>query len=361
MTYAFAAAGTGGHVYPALAVADALVASGVDQDDIVFVGGDRIEVSAVPESGFAFVGVEIQGLKRSLSADNLRLPSVVLRATRRLAEEFRRRGTKVVTTFGGYVAVPAAWAARRAGAQLFVHEQNAVPGIANKLISAGAVTTFVAFEEATDRLRHTSLVGNPLRPALQSFDRTALRGAGRDHYGLDHLRPVLGILGGSLGAGVLNELAFRIADGQDPHQLGIIHLAGTAQHEEVAARASASPVPWVTKAYEHRMELFYASIDVVLCRAGALTISELAVTGTPAVVVPFAAGTAGHQRANAAHLERSGAAIVVPESEIDRVPVELAQLLADEPRRAAMARAAAGQGMPDAAVTIATALREAAK
>ncbi len=360
MTFAFAAAGTGGHVYPALAVADELVASGVDRGDIVFVGGDRVEASAIPGAGYRFVGVEIRGLRRSASPQNLRLPSIVWKATQRLVEEFKDRRTRVVTAFGGYVSVPAAWAARRCGATLFVQEQNAVPGLANRIISRGAATSFVAFPAAVDRLRHTRLVGNPLRSELATFDRGALRAVGRSHYGLDQQRPVLGVLGGSLGARVLNEITARIADAHDPQELGIVHLTGTAHHDAVAALAAASPLPWVPLPFEDHMELFYAAADVVLSRAGALTISELAATGTPAVVVPFAAGTAGHQSANAAHLEESGGVVVVPETEVDRVSVELQQLLADEPRRAAMARAAAAAGRPDAARQIAAALREAA-
>ena len=360
MTYVFAAAGTGGHVYPALAVADALVGSGVARSEILFVGGDRMEASTVPAAGYEFVGVDIRGLRRSLSSDNLKLPSIVLRATRRLAGEFRSRGTRVVAAFGGYVSVPAAWAARRAGARLFVQEQNAVPGLANRMIAGRAVASFVAFPDAEARLRHSSLVGNPLRAAFGRFDRAALRAEARSWYGLDERRPVLGVLGGSLGARVLNDLTARIADAHDPDQLGIVHLTGRAHHDEVAARAAASAIPWITRPFEDRMELFYACADVVLSRAGALTISELAVTGTPAVVVPFAAGTAGHQGANAAHLEKAGGVIVIEESEIDRVPIELEQLLADEPRRASMARAAAAEGLPDAARLIAAALREAA-
>lgn len=360
MTFAFAAAGTGGHVYPALAVADELVSSGVDRDDIVFVGGDRMEATAIPNAGYEFVGVQIRGLRRSFSLENLKLPSIVWKATQRLAGEFAGRSTRVVTAFGGYVSVPAAWAARRMSAKLFVQEQNAVPGLANKLISRGARTSFVAFPAAVDRLRHTRLVGNPLRSGLATFDREELRAPGRARYGLDEQRPVLGVLGGSLGARVLNDVTTRIADAHDPQEIGIVHLTGRAHHDEVAMLAESSPVPWVTLPFEDRMELFYATVDVVLSRAGALTISELAATGTPAVVVPFAAGTAGHQRANAAHLEQSGGVVVVPESELDRVSVELQQLLADEPRRTAIARAAMAEGRPDAARQIAAALRKAA-
>ena len=357
MTYAFAAAGTGGHVYPALAVADALVRRGVRPDDVVFFGGDRMEASVVPEHGYSFVAVRIHGLRRALAADNLRLPSALWRATRRIATELRQRGTKVMTAFGGYVSVPAAWAAHRCGAQLFVHEQNAVPGMANRIIAGRADASFVAFAETGRKLRHARVVGNPLRPELAAFDRAALRPQACARYQLGGERPVLGVLGGSLGARVLNEVTARIADAHDPDQIDIVHLTGHAHHESVAQRAALSEVRWCALPFEERMDLFYAVSDVVLSRAGALTISELAATGTPAVVVPLDSVS---QRPNAATLERVGGVVVVLESDLDRVAVELGQLLADEPRRAAMARAAASQGRPEAADDMAVALLEAA-
>ena len=361
MTYALAAAGTGGHVYPALSVADALVDSGVSVGDIVFFGGDRMEASAVPNRGYEFVGVPLQGLRRSLSLSNLRIPSVVWKAVKRIADEMRRRETRAMTAFGGYVSVPAAWAARRSGAALFVQEQNAVPGLANRIVSPRASASFVAFPEAGDRLRRTRLVGNPLRREFAGFDRATLRAAGRERYGIRDDRLVLGVLGGSLGARVLNDLTERIADAHDADRLGIVHLTGGDHLDTVVRRAQASPVHWHPLAFEDRMDLFYASVDVVLSRAGALTISELAATGTPAVVVPYAAGTAGHQRANASHLERSGGVVVVAEEDLDRVPVEIEQLLANEPRRLAMANAAAAEGRPGAAQTIAETLMDAAR
>ena len=166
MTYALAAAGTGGHIYPAIAVADALLAAGTRRDDIVFFGGNRMEAEAVPAAGFDFVEVEIHGLRRSLSKDNLRLPGLVKRATRLISSELKRRNVKSVGVFGGYVSVPAALAARRAGAAIVVHEQNAHPGLANRLIASRATTTLVAFPEARHRLKRAQGCG-------ESSSRTA--------------------------------------------------------------------------------------------------------------------------------------------------------------------------------------------
>jgi UDP-N-acetylglucosamine--N-acetylmuramyl-(pentapeptide) pyrophosphoryl-undecaprenol N-acetylglucosamine transferase len=360
VTFAFAAAGTGGHVYPALAVADALRESGVSRDEIVFVGGNRLAATAVPAAGYDYLEVDIRGLKRSFSLDNLTLPSVVWRASKRIQADFERRSVKAAIAFGGYISVPAAWATRRVGARLFVHEQNAVPGLANRLISRRATASFIAFPEAAEKLSRARLVGNPLRPELAGYDRTEIRAAALDRYGLSGSCPVLGILGGSLGARVLNEVAERVADAHDAHEMAILHLSGHAHYETVTSIASGSAQEWKVLAFEDHMEYFYAASDLVLSRAGALTISELAATGTPAVVVPYAAGSAGHQQANAARLALAGGAELIEEEDMDRVPVLLQQLIVDADRRQLMASVAAGMGMPKAAHAIAKALIEAA-
>lgn len=360
MTFAFAAAGTGGHVFPALAVADALREAGVDRDQILFVGGKRMAATAVPAAGYDYLEVDIRGLRRSLSTDNLALPAVVWRASKRIQQEFSKRRVNVAMAFGGYISVPAAWAARRVGAKMFLHEQNAVPGLANKLISRRATTSFIAFPEASDKLSRPRLVGNPLRPALAGYQREVLRESALERYGLDGSRPVLGVLGGSLGAKILNEATERVADAHDGDDMSILHLTGHAHYESVSAIAAGSAQDWKVIAFEDNMEYFYAASDIVLSRAGALTISELAVTGTPSVVVPYAAGAAGHQAANAAHLAAAGGAEIVSEEDVDTVPALLQQLIVDRDRRAVMASIAAGLGRPDAAQAIAKALIEAA-
>jgi UDP-N-acetylglucosamine--N-acetylmuramyl-(pentapeptide) pyrophosphoryl-undecaprenol N-acetylglucosamine transferase len=330
-----------------------MVAEGVERDDIVFFGGDRMEAETVPAAGYRFVGVEIRGLRRSLSPANLALPGLVVRATRRIADEMRSRSTKVAIVFGGYVSIPAGMAARRVGARLFLHEQNAAPGLANRLLAGRTHTSFAAFPAAARRLRNAVVVGNPLRAALSDFDRDALAAPARMRYDLPGGHTVLGVLGGSLGARVLNQVTVRVADDADPDRIAIVHLTGAAHHDTVAAEAALSTVTWRTVPFETEMRYFYAASDLVLGRAGALTISELAATGTPAVVVPLAAVS---QENNAAYLAAGGGVVVVPEAEIDRVPVEIEQLLADEPRRTKMAAANAALSTPHAALDIARTL-----
>ncbi len=355
MTYAFAAAGTGGHIYPALAVARTLVESGVDAGDIVFFGGDRLETRIVPAAGFELVQLDVHGLKRSLTVDNLTIPMMVRRAAAVVAGTLKKRPPGVLTVFGGYVSVPAAMGARKAGMPYVIHEQNAVPGVANRYVARRARRTYVAFAPALARFEDAELVGNPLAPAFESFDRSTIRSRAFARYGLDPDRPVVGVFGGSLGAQALNSAAVSLAAAAD-RPFSILHLTG-ADHHAALAEQSADSAHWVTKPFEQDMEMFYAASDVVLSRAGAMTVSELAATSTPSVVVPLPAGK-GYQAMNAYDLERAGGAIIIEQEHIATVPDRLASLVQDPDRLSTMRDGARSVARPEAAQRIATALRE---
>ncbi len=357
MTYAFAAAGTGGHVFPALAVADALVAGGVPRSEIVFFGGDRMEAKTVPDAGYDFVPVELRGLKRSLSPKNLGIPRVVMKARSEMAAVMKRRGTKACIVFGGYVSVPAALAAKKVGARLFVQEQNAKAGLANRFVARRADRVFVGFAAARSQLKNAELTGNPLRPIFSRFDREALRDEARARYDIPPGLPVLGVLGGSLGAKVLNDVTEALVMAIDPGHLAIVHLTGRPHFAAISRFAEQSAIDWRPVAFEDRMELFYAASDLVLSRAGAMTVNELAATGTPAVVVPLGLGT--NQAANVMELEAAGGLVHVSQAQIDQVPIVIDQLIVDRARRSAMSVVMASHGRPAAARLIADALKEA--
>jgi len=355
MTYAFAAAGTGGHIYPALAVADELVSRrDVAPSEVIFFGGSRLEREAVPAAGFELIHVEIRGLRRSLSRDNVAVPRMVLEASGVMRTTFRSRGTKVVAGFGGYVTGPAAVAARRGRVPLVIHEQNAVAGLANRLAARVATRVFATFP-TTRSLHGAEVVGMPLRRAILDADRARLRPEARRGYGLDPDRPVLGVLGGSQGARILNEMAADLA--RDVADLQVLHLCGRNHADALAAAADGRP-DWHVIGFEEAMERFYAAADLVVSRAGAATIAELAATGTPAIVVPYAAGTRDHQAANAAELAAAGGCVVVDESGLAAVRPLVEELLADEERLRAMAAAARSVARTDAASVIATAMQE---
>lgn len=347
MTFAIAAVGTGGHVFPGLAVGEALVAAGISRDDVLFIGGDRLEATVYPEAGFPFLQVRLQGLKRSLSPRNLLIPFTLIAAVLRMRRALRQRSVRVVLGLGGYVTVPAAAAGRLAGASVFVSEQNAHAGLGNRVAGRLASRRFGAFPATTGL--DAEWVGNPVRSNLASFDRGRLRDEALARYGLRSDLPVVGIFGGSLGAGVLNRTAPQIAEIAG---LQIVHLAGTIHAESLASKATES---WRIVGFEDRMDLFFAACDLVVARAGG-AVAELSATATPSILVPGGFGSAGHQAANAAFLAEAGAAVVVEESEADRVPQVVADVLADPARLEAMRDAARSLARPDAADVIAAAM-----
>lgn len=358
MTFAFAAAGTGGHIYPALAVARALVSSGVPSDKIVFFGGDRLETTAIPEAGFDFIQLEVHGLRRSLTVENLTIPTMVRRAAAGVAAELERRGPGVLTVFGGYVSVPGAIGARRTGMPYVIHEQNAVPGLANRYVARRAERTLVAFAPALRKLRNAEVVGNPLAAAFNNYDRGLLRSAALDRYGLPPDRPVVGIFGGSQGALALNQVVPKLVAASGD-ELSVVHVTGTDHYDDIETAAMDVP-GWVVVPFESEMHHFYAAADVVLSRAGAMTVSELAATATPSVVVPLPAGK-GYQALNAEDLARAGGAVVIDQKDIEQVPSLLASIAADPKRLETMRSAARSVSFPDSARRVADIVREVAR
>ncbi len=352
MRIAIAAAGTGGHVIPALAVAAALEARGVSRDDLVFFGGDRIEASAIPAAGYDFVGFRLTKLQRRFTVANLRIPLVVHRSAAAMEAELRRREVGAVLGMVGYVTVPAAIAAWRAGIPLVIHEQNAAPTLAARFAARRARRTLLGLPGPAQRLPRSEVVGNPLRPALEGFDRAALRDAARARYRLPADGPVVGILGGSQGAQVLNETAGAISAAA---QCPLLHLTGPAAAGLGSDRGAS--LPWITIPYEERMQDFYAAVDLVVCRSGAMTISELAVTASPAVLMPL---SRVGQSENAAVLTAAGGAVVVEQERRQELAAVVAALVADPRTRMAMSTGAATLARPAASATVAGRLLEVA-
>ena len=350
MTYAIAAAGTGGHIYPGLAVAEQLAAAGVERHRIVFLGGDRMEAEVIPRAGYPFVRLEIQGLVRGLSSRNLRLPSLVLRAVRRAGREMESRRVDSVLCMGGYVTVPAALAARRKKTRLYLHEQNAEAGLANRLAGRLADRSFVSFP-GTRGLKGT-VVGYPLRAGLAELDKAASRPAGLDRYGLSPDRPTVGVVGGSLGADAINRAVTEMAARWGGAPVQIVHLAGAAHRDRVSVDADDSRVNRVVVGFEDRMELFYAVSDLVIARAGG-GLMEAAATGTPAILIPGSFG-GRHQLGNAEAMAAAGAAVLLREADLGSLGTVLADLLADGARLKQMSRAGLRSVRPDAAAVLAS-------
>lgn len=359
MTFMIAAAGTGGHVFPGLAVGEALLHLGVPRDEISYVGGDRLEAEVYPAEGFRFHQVELTGLKRSLTLANLRIPGVVMRAKKSITEIIDRSGARVVLGMGGYVTIPTGLAARSRRVPFFNAEQNASAGLANRVAARWARHSFVSFPE-TKGLGRGNWVGNPLREPFWSFDRAALRPEAIGRYELDETHSVLGVFGGSLGAGVLNEAVAAMVGAWAAGPLSLVHITGPDHVEAMSSRPCPPGVVWRRVGFEDRMDLFYAAADLVIARAGG-AVAELTATATPSILVPGSFGSGGHQVENARFLERSGASRVLDEGSLGDLGSVVTATLAEPARLEAMSACASAISRPRAALTIGEAMIEAAR
>ncbi len=345
-TIALAGGGTGGHVYPALAIGDALRARG---HTVLYYGdAGRLEARVAPERGYAFREVHALQYPRGGVMGKLRFGVGLVRSTLATRKLLVADGVDVVLGVGGYISAPPVLAAWLLGRGRAVHEANVVPGLANKLCARVAQAVLLTYERTAGRLpgsapRH--VVGVPVNPAVLQGDRAAAAA----RYGLDPARPVVLFVGGSLGALKLNELAVAVAR-QPGRDFQVLHLCGPKYHEGVAAELAG--VTGVTLVgYEDRMGDAYAVADLVVCRAGSSTLAELAAVGRASLLVPSPNVTENHQEENARGLEALGAAevLVEPGWDLDAAVARVAALMADAPALAAMARAAAGAARLDAA------------
>ncbi|MGH8495328.1 MAG: undecaprenyldiphospho-muramoylpentapeptide beta-N-acetylglucosaminyltransferase [Gammaproteobacteria bacterium] len=349
------AGGTGGHVFPAMAVAQALLAREVE---VVWLGTRRgLEARLVPPAGIPIEWINIGGLRGKGLTTVLVAPVALIRALWQSVCVLRRLQPSAVLGMGGFVSGPgglAAWLLRR---PLIIHEQNTVPGMTNRLLARVARVVLEAFPGSFDAAAGARHVGNPVRREISALAPPDIRLARRDGPAR------LLVLGGSQGALRLNQVVpealFRLPLRVRPevwHQAG----PGTLNAAEQAYRAA--EIEARLDAFIDDMAAAYAWADLVVCRAGALTVSELANVGLGAVFVPFPAAVDDHQTRNAGHLVGVGAAVLVPEPELtaERLARELGQLLGNRARLLDMARAARAQAMPDAAEQVAeTCLRAA--
>ncbi len=358
-----AGGGTAGHVNPLLAVADALREARPGLGLVVLGTVEGLESRLVPEHGLELAVVPRVPLPRRPTLDWLRLPGRLRAAVRAAGRAIDDSGAAVVVGFGGYVATPAYLAARRRRLPVVVHEQNARPGLANRLgarWASAVATTFPA-----TRLPHAQVTGLPLRPAVarlaadRAADPVVARARGAVELGLDPAFPTLLVTGGSLGAASLNRAVSGAAAELLAAGVQVVHLTGAGKAE--AVRAALAGVGGAERyhvlEYLPRMELALAVADLVVCRAGAGTVCELAALGIPAVYVPLPFGN-GEQRLNAAGVVQAGGGLLVEDEALTPAWVRsrLVPLLADEAsaaNRARMATAAATVGVRDAAARVA--------
>nr|WP_218849418.1 undecaprenyldiphospho-muramoylpentapeptide beta-N-acetylglucosaminyltransferase [Nocardioides perillae] len=353
-----AGGGTAGHTSPLLATADALrrAEPGVE---ITCIGTARgLETRVVPAAGYPLELVPPVPLPRRPGVDLLRVPGRLRGAVAEAGALLDRLRPDVVVGYGGYVSVPVYLAARRR-APVVVHEQNALPGVANRLGARLARRVAVSFPGTP--LPRAEHVGLPLRTMVARVDRPARRAEARAHFGLDAERPTLLVTGGSQGARRLNEAVLGAAPALAAAGVQVLHVAGPKN--EVAAPASAGAGgPYVVVPYVDRMDLAYAAADLVVCRAGANSVAEAAAVGLPAVYVPLPIGN-GEQELNARPVVDAGGGLLVADAALtsEWVAAHVPDLLGDPDRLAAMGAAAAALVPRDADDRLAAIVLEVAR
>ena len=322
--------GTGGHIFPAIAIANALRRMQPDVE-ILFVGANgRMEMERVPAAGYDIVGLDIQGIDRSSLIKNLALPFKLVRSllkARNIVKEFQ---ADVVVGVGGYASGPILMAAQQLGVPTLIQEQNSYAGVTNKRLAKRAAKICVAYEGMdkffpADKLL---LTGNPIRRA--SVDIAGKREEALQVFGLDPAKKTILMLGGSLGAQQMNA---AIMDGlprfAEQHDVQLIWQTGKRYYEAMELDRSI-PAHVVVKPFLDRMDLAYAAADLIISRAGAGTISELCVVGKPVLLIPSPNVAEDHQTKNAEALKNKGAAVMLAEKDARNTMLYLAMAMLEE-------------------------------
>lgn len=342
------AGGTGGHIFPGLAVAEALRGAGAEVRWLGAAGG--MECEKVPARGIEVDTIRIAGLRGKGLAGWLLLPFRLARAVAEAGRVFARHRPDCAVSFGGYVAGPGGIAARLRRVPLVVHEQNRIPGMTNRALAKMAKVVMEAFPGTFPASTQAVSCGNPVRAELTRLAAPEVRWQGREGP------PRLLVTGGSQGARALNtvlpEALALLPENRLPR---VRHQAGRTAAQEVAERYRELGIMAEVPAFIEDMAEAYAWADLVVCRAGALTISELAAVGLGAVLVPFPHAVDDHQTANARVLTEAGAAVLCPEAEC--TPAGLAELLGplldDRAQTLELAKAARAVAVTDAAERVA--------
>jgi UDP-N-acetylglucosamine--N-acetylmuramyl-(pentapeptide) pyrophosphoryl-undecaprenol N-acetylglucosamine transferase len=336
MRVLLAGGGTAGHTSPLLATADAL--RRLDPSvEVTCLGTPRgLENRVVPEAGYPLELIPPVPLPRRPNADLLRVPGRLSGAVRETLAVLDRVRPDVVVGYGGYVSVPAYLAARRRRLPLVVHEQNALPGLANKVGARLAGRVAVSFPDTP--LRNAEYVGLPIRRMISHLDRAATRDEARAFFGLDPERPTLLVTGGSQGARRLNQAVSGAARALADAGVQVLHVVGP--NGEAAPERNG--VPYVVLSFVDRMDLAYAAADLVVCRGGASSVTEAAAVGLPAVFVPLPIGN-GEQDHNARPVVDAGGGLLVADGALtsEWVAATVPALATDAGRLARMGAAAA--------------------
>ena len=326
--------GTGGHIYPAVAVAEALKRRLGDEVELLFVGAEgKMEMEKVPALGYRIVGLPIAGLQRRLEWRNLLVPFKVLKSLRKARRTIRDFKADAVVGFGGYASAPILWAAQRMGVKTLIQEQNSYAGLTNKVLAkrAGKICTAYEGMERFFPAERIRLTGNPLRGRFSK--EGASRSEALAHFGLAEDKKTILVVGGSLGTRTLNEMMKQwIASLEGEPQVQVIWQTGKYYEREMQAFLADHPTVGIWQgAFIDRMDYAYAAADLVISRSGAGTVSELCLVAKPVLFVPSPNVAEDHQTANARALVKEGAAVMVADKVCrDEAMAEAMRLMQNE-------------------------------
>ena len=349
--------GTGGHIYPAVSVAEALKRRLGEEVEILFVGAEgKMEMTLIPNLGYNIEGLKIVGLQRRFTWQNFALPYYLLRSlnqARRIIKEFK---PDVVAGFGGYASAPMIFVAQMMGVPTIIQEQNSYAGLVNKLVGGRAKSVCVAYEgmERFFDAEKLVLTGNPLRSAFGQ--QTTDRKAAFAHYGLEEGKPTILVVGGSLGTRTLNNMMkswIVTLGGEAPVQ--VIWQTGRFYEKEMREFFANYPTKGITLVpFIDRMDYAYEVADVVISRSGACTVSELCLAKKPTLFVPSPNVAEDHQTKNAKALVDKGAAMMVRDAEASERGIATAlKMVGDEALLSKLSNNIAKLATPDAADRVA--------
>jgi UDP-N-acetylglucosamine--N-acetylmuramyl-(pentapeptide) pyrophosphoryl-undecaprenol N-acetylglucosamine transferase len=352
-----AGGGTGGHLFPALAIADE-IRKLQPETLFLFLGTKgKIEARVVPQRGYAFRTIWISGFHRRLTVDNLLFPLKVLVSLVQSFFVIRQFRPDVVVGTGGYVCGPVLFVASLLKIPTVIHESNSFPGVTTRMLATRATKIFIAFEDAKRWLKrtdHVTLVGTPTREILG----TVAESASREFFRLDAKKKTILVFGGSLGAASINNAVLDALDDLLDAGVQLIWQTGQSDFERVRTAVGTKPVGWLG-AFVDSMEYAFGAADLVVCRSGATTLAELTRVGKPAILVPYPHAAGDHQTHNARSLANAGAAVIIADNDLrQKLKTTALSLLNDSDRLESMSKASDGLGKPEAGSSIASSILE---
>lgn len=343
ISVALAAGGTAGHIEPALATARALKTK-LPEARIFLIGTAKgLESTLVPKSGFELELINAKPLPRKFRPATLLFPFNLIKARASAIKSLKKNNTDLVIGFGAYVSYPVYLAAKNLGIPVIIHEGNAKPGIANKFFYKKAEQVFQCFENS---LPKAQTIGMPLRSEIASLDLVSARQAGFKHFNLDEKKKTLLVFGGSQGASKINTALKEVIGLLTSAGFQVLHAVGPNKPIEKTYDTFADyhPVPYID-----RMDLAYASADLVISRSGAMTVAEVTALGKPAIFIPFPSGN-GEQKENIKNLVEQGAAVTISDGELtgERLIGQVLELFKSENKLGQLAQRASQFGRRDA-------------